>query len=235
MVSTACSGTEQPVLALLALAKVLTSDLGAPLIIETGFACENSPAKQAMLRMLFPAMGRLFRDARDLGGEQAPDVIPSSSQPVEPADCIVAGFPCTDASRFNNAAASTQNLTCVLSGRLRTGGVYYALTGFIRRHAARLRFALFENVSTLAVPPHADGRPSGPSNLEACIGLLQLRGLHAKPFRLCPTLLGVPQQRARLYCPAVPFVFLDRAGICDAKVRWVCAADDVRLPPRGAG
>lgn len=176
--ATACSGTEQPVLAFAALGRVLEADLGVRFDVSSAFARESESAKQSVIRMLFPRTNRLFRDARDLGDEQAFDEISQASQCVAHAECLVAGFPCTDASRLNGAATSQDNLTCVLSSGLRTGSVYRGLLKYVSHCKSSLRFVVFENVATLSAPVRKHGKAAGPSNLQACIGFLNAKGFY---------------------------------------------------------
>lgn len=212
VLSTACSGTELPVMACAAFARVISVDLGSPLQVDAGFACEIDAKKQAWLKMCFPGMDWLFRDAKLLGKDSCHDEITHTSRPVASCDTLIAGFPCTDASRLNRAAHSLQNLTCVMSADMRTGSVYNGLMGYIDNHGSSTQSLVLENVASLATPAKTVGKIAAPSNLQACVCLLNLRGYHAKPFKLCPTLFEIPQQRKRLYIPALRMQTLEKAG-----------------------
>eukprot|EP00969_Alexandrium_andersonii_P307810 13606048-Alexandrium_andersonii.AAC.1 len=62
---------------------------------------------------MFPDMQRLYVDARDLGQPSAWDALTESRVPIpNDVDCILAGWPCADASRMNAQSGSEGNRTC---------------------------------------------------------------------------------------------------------------------------
>ena len=209
-IATACSGTELPKMVFDSLARVCTSDLSSPLTVESAFAAELSPWKQRFIRQAFPGLPCMFSDARDLGRIEAHDVISGGPVRVPPAKCLVAGFPCTDLSLLSSHSSSVANRSCILNATLRTGGVYAGLMEYIDAHGhgleAGLESIVFENVVALASPPRDQkrGNDCGPTNLQVCLARLAKRGWYGKPWKLTPTLFGVPQCRPRIYITCFP-------------------------------
>ena len=64
---------------------------------------------------------------------------------------MLAGFPCTSASRLNASANAVDNLSCVENGELATGSTFAALVDTLQ-HTSRgeLKWVILENVTSLA-------------------------------------------------------------------------------------
>ena len=90
---TACSGTDGPVLATQALAKVLLCDCDCRLDIEQRLASKKEPSKKRFLQSVRPALPKIFSDAMDLGSHKAYDALSGRMQPVDDdLDGFLAGF-----------------------------------------------------------------------------------------------------------------------------------------------
>ena len=199
-VATACSGTDVPLLVYHGLRKAVMRVLGIPLELVHLFSCERSPAKQAFLRTMYEDMPTLFSDATQIGMPVAHDQISQKMQPVPEVDhSLLVGWPCTDVSMMNKFASTLGNRSCVLSGTLRTGGVFRGVVDFCKCHAEELDFLGSENVPALAKTPPG----GGPDNLTAAVWLLDTEcDMWTKPWVLNPMLFGVPQNRDRLWFPS---------------------------------
>ncbi|KAJ6110097.1 C-5 cytosine methyltransferase [Penicillium sp. IBT 16267x] len=99
-VATVCSGTESPLLALEMIQKGLGTH-GERFRFEHLFSCEIVPFKQAYIERNFgPPL--LFRDLRELGGENARTAYGSSALIPGDPDILIAGTACVDFSLLNN-------------------------------------------------------------------------------------------------------------------------------------
>ena len=90
-VSTACSGTDSPILVWRALGAAAAEQLQLDLHVHHGFSCERSAAKRKSLRAAFPE-ACIFTDVMALVGEKA-ETHEGSMQSVTEFDCMIAGFP----------------------------------------------------------------------------------------------------------------------------------------------
>ena len=100
-VATMCSGTESPLLALDKIADATQKLYGTRMAIDHVFSCEIEPFKQAYIERNF-APPILFRDIRELGGDEATTAYGAKVQVPHDVDMLVAGTSCVDYSNLNN-------------------------------------------------------------------------------------------------------------------------------------
>ena len=206
--ATACSGTDSPVLVWEAFAACVLERFGFRPQVVHKYSCERCPRKREFIREVAPNVERLFCEATLLGHESH-DVFTEQSLPTPPSDFLFAGFPCTDASRLNKYHVN--NKVCVQQGTLRTGSVFQSLSELAGQKGMVRRALVLENVTSLAdtpEPKHRGAKKSSTdtgllSNLTAAAQALRERDYLLVPLQLTPTLFGVPQQRARLWMPAL--------------------------------
>lgn len=208
-IATACSGTELPMLAWRAVATAISVSLNVVFHVGHAYSCEKHPGKRKLIQTLFDDLPRMFGDAARLGHDMAHDYQRDEMAPIPAAECLIAGFPCTDASALNKQSWSQENSGCIASSSMRTGAAFAGLRAYAERHVSTLRFLVFENVVNLA----RGSKSSGTSNLDDAVGLLRAAGYHTKVWVLCPSYFGVPQRRRRLWFPAVPSYLLDELGL----------------------
>jgi site-specific DNA-cytosine methylase len=199
-VSTACSGTDVPLLVYAGLAEAARDILSVPLRIVHRFSCEKDTAKQRFLMQMYPMMPLLFSDASALGAESGHDELSQVKQAIpKDVNSFLVGWPCTDVSNMNKYARTQTNRCCVASGGLRTGGVFKSVIDFCCNHGSELDFLGNENVPALATPPPE----GGPDNLTAAVWLLDTQAdMYTKTWKLNPMMFGVPQSRDRLWFPS---------------------------------
>jgi len=100
-VATMCSGTESPLLALDKIGDATEKLYGTRLPVDHVFSCEIEPFKQAYIERNF-APPILFRDIRELGGDQATTAYGAKIDVPHDVDMLVAGTSCVDYSNLNN-------------------------------------------------------------------------------------------------------------------------------------
>jgi len=100
-VATMCSGTESPLLALDKIGDATEKLYGTRLAVDHVFSCEIEPFKQAYIERNF-APPILFRDIRELGGDQATTAYGAKINVPHDVDMLVAGTSCVDYSNLNN-------------------------------------------------------------------------------------------------------------------------------------
>ena len=100
-VATMCSGTESPLLALDKIADATEKLYGNRMAIDHVFSCEIEPFKQAYIERNF-APPILFRDIRELGGDEATTAYGAKVDVPHNVDMLVAGTSCVDYSNLNN-------------------------------------------------------------------------------------------------------------------------------------
>ncbi|EEH52499.1 SNF2 super family [Micromonas pusilla CCMP1545] len=100
-VATMCSGTESPLLALDKIGAATGQIYDAPLGVDHVFSCEIEPFKQAYIERNF-APPILFRDIRELDGDQATTAYGALVDVPGNVDMLVAGTSCVDYSNLNN-------------------------------------------------------------------------------------------------------------------------------------
>ena len=100
-VATMCSGTESPLLALDKIADATQKLYGTRMPIDHVFSCEIEPFKQAYIERNF-APPILFRDIRELGGDEATTAYGAKVRVPHDVDMLVAGTSCVDYSNLNN-------------------------------------------------------------------------------------------------------------------------------------
>ena len=212
-VATACSGTDVPLLVYRGFATAIKDKLGLKIHLNHRFSCEQHAGKQSFLLTMFPSTPLLFNDATKLGSRHCHDVI-SGSEKAVPKDCsaMVAGWPCTDVSTLNKSSSSADNKSCVMTGSLRTGGVFRGLLDFCKQHGKRLDFLGNENIPKLA----RVSSESEPDNLTAAVWLLDTEcDMWTKAWKLNPRLFGVPQDRDRCWFPSYRRRVLRGLGLSD--------------------
>jgi len=160
-VGTACSGTDGAVLALHKLSEVVKEDLHCQWHLEHEFGSERVPAKQRFLTTAFPGMKTLYADTLRLGDDAAFDKI-SQRLVATPRNlgAVIAGFPCVDASALNAKRKSVANRSCLQTGGLQTGSVFFGIFRMLQRRTRRMQFAVFENVPGLLKPPVDEAQAS---------------------------------------------------------------------------
>jgi len=112
-VGTACSGTDSPVISLMALTDALRM-LGFKRCVPVThvFSCEAAPPKQAWIKgMCCPH--HLFSDIRELGQNYATDVVNYEQCWVPDVFLFIAGFSCKSVS-FLNVARSQHQQSCAM-------------------------------------------------------------------------------------------------------------------------
>ena len=214
-VGSICSGTDVPVLVWRAFAVALQCELHVELEVVHLFSAEQDKGKRQFLEVMFPENKLMFGDARELGGSSARDCLSGEDQPVpDDIDTGAAGWPCTDVSKANNGAKD--NRTCVVDGTKSTGEVFRGVRKLISNHGANMRFFLNENVRALAKAP-GDSTITD-DNLSAAVWLLRQEcDCWTKVWSLCPTDLGVPQCRERLWFPCFPLARLSQLGLSETE------------------
>ena len=110
---------------------------------------------------------------------------------IPPCWLFVAGFSCTSISSYNCHAKD--NRSCVASGAGSTGKTWKGCVTYLERWAPS--WALFENLSLLS----ATDASGSESNLSTCLSDLAKVGYRAASFTLCPSSLGLPKERERLF------------------------------------
>ena len=100
-VATMCSGTESPLLALDKIGNATQIEYGQKLGVDHVFSCEIEPFKQAYIERNF-APPILFRDIRELDGDQATTAYGALVDVPGNVDMLVAGTSCVDYSNLNN-------------------------------------------------------------------------------------------------------------------------------------
>lgn len=131
-----CSGTESPLLALDLICKAVEGRHGIPLKVEHIFSCEIEPFKQAYIERNF-APPLLFRDIRELDGDEATTAYGAVRPVPGGVDVLIAGTSCVDYSNLNN-----QSKTIEQKGE--SGQTFWGMLGWVRRH--RPPIVIQENV-----------------------------------------------------------------------------------------
>lgn len=108
-VATMCSGTESPLLAADMISNALLQHHNVRLNWCHVFSCEIEPFKQAYIERNFqPPL--LFRDIRELGGEQATTAYGALRNVPLDVDILIAGTSCVDYSNLNNSKKEMDEL-----------------------------------------------------------------------------------------------------------------------------
>ncbi|KAJ5888651.1 C-5 cytosine methyltransferase, partial [Penicillium taxi] len=135
-VATVCSGTESPLLALSMFKKGLTA-IGMQFPIEHVFSCEIVPLKQAYIERNFsPPL--IFRDVRELGGDQAQTAYGAFEVVPKDVDVIIGGTACVDFSCLNNNKKT-------LDQRGESGATFQGVLDYSKNY--RPRIVVLENVA----------------------------------------------------------------------------------------
>ena len=215
--ATICSGTDVVNHCNDEFSAALAEAASANLDFEQVFACECNEAKQDLLRKMHPKLKVLFSRSEDLSQDIAKDVISGNSVVVRSVHGVVAGFPCTDASRLNSHSRSSENMMCVSTKSKRTGKVFDDILKYMTVHKENLAWAILENVCALSSAPKAKGRGGrviGPSNLDVCVYRLKAElGFAVVVLSLDPRMFGQPSSRSRLYMLCVKMQVLATAGM----------------------
>ena len=183
-ICTMCSGTDSPVLALLAIARAMNA-FGVPCAVDHLFSAEINPRKQKFLKKVFPTLRQLFCSVHDIKGTHAKNLLTDAFVSIAGGMIVIAGFPCTDISSLNCAAK--RNRGTVRRGNLRTGSCLHSILAYVAAHSDEVRILILENVKGLA------GK-----DLNALKYLLRKIGFEAMVWVLNPRLhFGIPQNRPR--------------------------------------
>lgn len=211
-IATACSGTDVPLLVYNGLASAVTHVLGVDVQVIHQFSCERNKAKQAFIKSMFEDEPLMFVDATKLGSERCFDAISGKEVKVpEGTESFLVGWPCTDVPTMNKYASSSQNRACVISGDLRTGGVFRGVLEFCKSHGDCLDVLCNENVPSLARACEGEL-----DNLSAAVWLLDHEcDMSTKAWVLNPMMFGVPQSRDRLWFPSFRRAALRDLGMSD--------------------
>lgn len=162
---------------------------------------KQTPDPQKLSLKLFPDCKRMFGDAGQLGGCHAWHYAGNAVSYIPSAHVFVAGCPCADASRRNMHSARAANRGCIANGDLRTGNSFRGLLGFVKVNSpGEMLHLMLENVLALATPAHRMLN----RNLDHACDLLNGIGWQVVVFKLCPSLVGVPQHRDSLWFSGFP-------------------------------
>lgn len=197
-VTTVCSGTDSPILALQGLIGVVETASGISMTLDHMSSCDIDPKKAKFIGVAFPGVP-VFKNAADLVKDFAP--VHNSAQNdkghiVRLGNVLFAGFPCTSASTLNPRSSTDHNRSCCASGSLATGSVYTFIHDMIREHGdGELVFVIFENVSALLnKSPDSDQ-----SNFDHVACTMEALGFFVHAFLLDPRQFGQPQSRKRIW------------------------------------
>ncbi|KAH7091264.1 hypothetical protein FB567DRAFT_269948 [Paraphoma chrysanthemicola] len=183
-VTTMCSGTESPLLALDLLSKGLEKAGQAPIKVNHHFSAEIEVFKQSYIERNF-APPRLFRDVRDFSRENATTAVTAyGAEETIPSgiDILIAGFVCKDLSRLNSRQKD-------LDDDGESGDTWRAIYSYAKRF--RPRIVLLENVKGSA------------STWETLVSKWDKIGYEAR-WLICDTKrYYLPQTRERMYMVAI--------------------------------
>ncbi|KAJ3211992.1 hypothetical protein HDU67_004137 [Dinochytrium kinnereticum] len=135
-VATMCSGTESPLLALQLLSRALKARCNVDFAVDHVFSCEIEPFKQAYIERNFsPPL--LFRDVRELGGDEATTAYGAKMPVPGEIDMLIAGTSCVDYSNLNNQKQS-------LDAKGESGETFRGMLKWVEKHRPPL--VVLENV-----------------------------------------------------------------------------------------
>lgn len=144
--ATAFSGCDIISKVLRCLSQVFESCFAVELSFRHAWACESDAMKRSFLASQV-APGRLFEDFEVVSQkDSALDVLTGTSQLVEYAPLVFAGFPCTSKSSLNRNRGS--NTMCVKDGTAATGKGFQAILRFVEK--ATPEVIILENVPQIA-------------------------------------------------------------------------------------
>ncbi|CAE7240001.1 unnamed protein product [Symbiodinium sp. CCMP2592] len=166
------------------------------------FACEKDAAKRNFLLQAHPEIQHMFKDAADMQHDTVFDTKYYTQIQMPLCTAITAGFPCQDCSVLNTSASSSDNRSCVATGRLRTGSVLHNIVQYLKTQgAAAPKVCMFENVVGLT-RTHERGANNNLDHVGHLLDKETNRLLHV--WELDPRMFGVPQSRKRLWMTAIP-------------------------------
>ncbi|KAI8849690.1 hypothetical protein BC829DRAFT_416581 [Chytridium lagenaria] len=135
-VATMCSGTESPLLALQLISRALKNRFNVNFAVDHVFSCEIEPFKQAYIERNFsPPL--LFRDVRELGGEEATTAYGAKMPVPGEIDMLIAGTSCVDYSNLNNQKQT-------LDAKGESGETFRGMLRWVEKHRPPL--VVLENV-----------------------------------------------------------------------------------------
>ena len=193
-VGTMCSGTDLCMWALKAVTGAIFSNFGMQLKHEPSIVSKFSADTKAIARtfigvMHCPPSQCICKDVCELDQRKAFDTRTCSLQLVDSVFWLVAGFCCTDVSRYN--VNSQQFKDTIREGSSKTGGTFRGLYNYIVLH--RPRFLTLENVTTIdEVSP-----TTHTSNLDDVLKMLESVGYVILTTKLSPKDHSVPHRRLR--------------------------------------
>ncbi len=193
-----CSGTDSSTLCWLGFRDAVQVVFGEVLDIEPSFAAESDLNKRAFIWKVSPDLKTLFMDVNDLSKTEATCMLAdgrTSTAKVASTHHVVAGFPCDDASSLNVHSSSSANMSCAMTGTMRTGSVLHKIAQHLKVHGHNLLFATLENVTKLLKVPHNEfGEVTGPSNAAVVQHILSVDlDMFVKILHLDPRMFGSPQ------------------------------------------
>jgi len=184
--ATMCSGSEAPVVCIMALAAALGA-IGLNMASQQVFGCEVNEDKLNFISMMLPGVAlHLFKDANGLSFRYAKDFITRVPVLVPGCFLLLAGFPCTDVSSKNPKHKEHGNICRDEGGK--TGSVFAAIIAYLAAHP-EVAIVIFENVMGLLKG----------SNIATIKARLLEVGFCFRAWVLCPTFFGGTQQRGRVW------------------------------------
>lgn len=212
-----CSGTESPLLALDMICKAVQKAHGAQLNIEHVFSCEIEPFKQAYIERNF-APPLLFRDIRELHGEEATTAYGASRPVPGDVDVLIAGTSCVDYSNLNNQSKT-------IEARGESGQTFWGMLGWIRRH--RPPIVIQENVCS--------------APWEVMVKSYAKEGYLATYMRVDTKQHYIPHTRTRVYllavdsqAPAACHMKGSLKSRAEELPRWVSSINELSCPSSSA-